>query len=497
MITKQKSDIERKLRNLADDISISDSVYEEAKRSYEAVGDWLADDNSPLKKYQPKIYPQGSFAFGTAIKPQEGCDHDVDAVCLLQATTNDLTQKRLKELVGNRLKEHGTYSQMIKPKTGGRRCWTLEFADNRNFHIDILPAIPDNTINFNSATYKNEISKHAINLTDKEHDNYEILSNNWLKSNPQGYVNWFKNEMRKKMASRTAMEFAANESVEDLPLYKQKSVLQKAIQLLKYHRDINWGGDDNKPISIIITTLATKAYNGEDNLYDALSNICKTMSNYIENCNGVYLVKNPVNSEENFADKWEETPKKKEVYFQWLNSLNKLFADLLDESINFPEALDNAYGNKRQSGSVNYSITPKSKYMSNPIAIFNVPYRKAPLWPMQNMYSADISATFKKNNAVYQYESNGSVLPKDGSIRFTVDTDAPQPFNVQWQILNTGDEARAGGQYQLRGGFYSSEDGINTRQEHTKYKGSHMAQAYVIKNGVCVAKSEEFVVNIT
>ena len=305
MITKPKNLIEEKLQELADKIAIPNSKYEEAKINYEAVGDWLAKETSLLYKYSPQIYPQGSFALGTAIIPLEGCEHDVDAVCLLQAKKENITQEQLKQLVGKRLKENSTYEKMLNPKIGGRRCWTLKYADSRNFHIDILPAIPCDTINFNNSIFKTETEKSAIYITDKNNEDFAVFSNDWLKSNPQGYINWFLNEMKNKTKSMKVYNFACNESVEDLPLYKKKHVLQKAIQLLKRHRDIKFGNNKDKPISVIITTLATKAYAGEETLYETLLNISKTMKQYIEMREGVYWIENPVNPEENFADKWQ------------------------------------------------------------------------------------------------------------------------------------------------------------------------------------------------
>lgn len=497
MITKNISEIEKELQQLVKKIAIPDSKYEEAKKNYEAVGDWLSNETSELNEYNPQIYPQGSFALGTAIMPLNGCEHDIDAVCLLQLSKENITQKQLKELVGKRLKEHKVYEAMLEPKEGGRRCWTLKYADYRNFHIDILPAIPCNTVFFNNSIYKNEIEKYAIYITDKTKDDYAFLSSNWLKSNPQGYVNWFLQEMKNKTNSGRLQNLACNESVEELPLYRQKHVLQQAIQLLKRHRDIKFGTDENKPISIIITTLATKAYLGENTLYETLQNICRTMGQFIENRDGIYWVENPVNPRENFADKWQETPQKAESFFKWLKSLNELFDDLLDENVNLSEILDNAYGCKQTDFNKSAIIT-KTQYMSNPIVSFNLPYRQTPPWIMQKRNNVKISATFKQNNRVKKYENNGTPLPKHGTIQFTAKTDALEPYTVKWQILNTGEEAKAAGIQQLRGDFYSSESGEkNIRRENTLYKGHHMAQAYIIKDGICIGKSDEFIVNIS
>ncbi|MDR1168955.1 MAG: MBL fold metallo-hydrolase [Heliobacteriaceae bacterium] len=148
----------------------------------------------------------------------------------------------------------------------------------------------------------------------------------------------------------------------------------------------------------------------------------------------------------------------------------------------------------------NYPTTSKSKYMYNPIRnIFskeNAPHRKNPLWPVKETNEVEINATFQtKQGKTSNYYSNGDALPKGGTIQFNAKTDVLGQYKIYWQIVNTGYEAEAAGAKQLRGGFEESTE-HNMRREHTQYKGSHMAQAYVTQGGVCVAKSEEFVVNI-
>ena len=59
-----------------------------------------------------------------------------------------------------------------------------------------------------------------------------------------------------------------------MPAYKEKkSPLQRVVQILKRHRDLMFNGDESKPISIIITTLAARAYNKETDVLDALVNV--------------------------------------------------------------------------------------------------------------------------------------------------------------------------------------------------------------------------------
>ena len=64
--------------------------------------------------------------------------------------------------------------------------------------------------------------------------------------------------------------------VEDVPEYQVKTPLQQGIQILKRHRDIMFVEDpDDKPISIIITTLAAHAYNNESYLPRCSTESCK------------------------------------------------------------------------------------------------------------------------------------------------------------------------------------------------------------------------------
>lgn len=55
------------------------------------------------------------------------------------------------------------------------------------------------------------------------------------------------------------------ENIEELPSFENKSILQKVIMILKCHRDnVYKDNRELKPISIIITTLAAKAYDGSN-----------------------------------------------------------------------------------------------------------------------------------------------------------------------------------------------------------------------------------------
>ena len=62
--------------------------------------------------------------------------------------------------------------------------------------------------------------------------------------------------------------------------------MQRIVQILKRHRDVMFKDDKDKPISIIITTLAANAYKGEDSLLEGLVNVISCMEPTIKDKNG-------------------------------------------------------------------------------------------------------------------------------------------------------------------------------------------------------------------
>ncbi|MCE5340158.1 MAG: hypothetical protein LLF92_03410 [Planctomycetaceae bacterium] len=198
--------------------------------------------------------------------------------------------------------------------------------------MDILPAIPDY-----------EKLNDAILVTDKK-------LRNWQHSNPKGYARWFAERMKAIFQNRKiALAESIKANVEAVPDYKVRTPLQRAVQILKWHRDIYFKDKDNKPISIIITTLAAQSYQNETDLFEALTNIVNVISDIkrLKNVSsGYYYIPNPVNQDENFADKWNENPALPLAFFKWLEQLKADFgtASSQRDVYKIAEALNPAFG---------------------------------------------------------------------------------------------------------------------------------------------------------
>lgn len=499
------------LEKIAESLDISMSRYEEAKGHYDAVGKWLGKEDSPLAPYDPDIFPQGSFRLGTVIKPiSDEDEYDIDLVCELNLTKDDVTQKQLKKMVGDRLKANETYKRMLNGEEG-RRCWTLNYADGARFHMDILPAIPEEFLfkwRLQGLRVPAQWAETAICITDNTYSNYALYDHDWPCSNPKGYAEWFKERMKTQFdLQRSILAKSMRASIEDVPDYRVKTPLQRSIQILKRHRDIMFKDDqDDKPISIIITTLAALAYDNEADLLEALTGMVRDMPSHIQTMNGVPWVPNPVNPKENFADKWQEHPQRERKFKQWLLQVQVSLEKALrgGDIWSMGESLKGAFGEQTLSKSLQHFPQTRStssldlmKAASYVPCQFNVSHRQQPMWPEAQKGWVRITGWASRNGfRPWQFQSDSASLPKRCSLRFEAETNISWPYKVYWQVVNTGSEARNASC--LRGGFYDGilQKGGLAREESTLYTGMHWVECFIVKNNMCVARSGEFVVNI-
>ncbi len=311
MITNEQKRVV--IDNMVKLLELPDSAYDKARKRYEDLGEWFDRDESAVSGNNPHIFPQGSFRLGTAIRPlDESEEYDLDLACKLRdgISKDSHTQETLKKLIGIELeayrKARGIKSE-LEPK---HRCWRLEYQDDLSFHMDIVPCIPADEKRRKAILESirktgldeyvaGSASQTTISITDDRHEGYKHICDDWNISNPEGYAKWFEYRMNPQQ-TRILLEKA---QVDDVPLFKKKTPLQRVIQILKRHRD-NWSKDnpDSKPISIIITTLAARAYNGETDIVAALSNVLEKMGGLVNPARP--RVPNPVDPEEDFADRW-------------------------------------------------------------------------------------------------------------------------------------------------------------------------------------------------
>lgn len=376
------------LKEMIEQLDLPKSVEEKVRQRYQSLGDWFNREDSKLKNVD--IFVQGSFGQGTTIKPlQEGEDYDLDMSCKVNIVDfkAKYTQKELMQMVKEELELYRQKVGIHHEVEEKRRCLRLYYKDEVPFHLDFVPSIPlekEKATEYRSILLKSyqedeqlalRLAEYAVNISDKEKENYNEISNEWHISNQQGYLLWFQT----KIASRK--QELRKASIEPLPVYEHKSVLQRCIQLLKRHRDTMFADKkvkDSKPISIIITTLAARAYKGEQSIEEAIINILNTMPNYINA--SIPRIPNPVKPEEDFTDRWDNPEfahlELERNFHLWLRQAELDFTQLINEQhvkeirgvlekgfgLNFSgETLQNEFGYKSSLPPKSEVITPSTR----------------------------------------------------------------------------------------------------------------------------------------
>lgn len=318
---------------LVESLDIPSSLYERAADRHRSLGEWLCRDASRLREFNPHVSPQGSFRLGTVVRPLTAdAVYDLDNVTTLMLSKATITQKRLKELYGLEILDYATAHGMVAPPEEKNRCWRLPYADEVNFHLDSLPSLAEEESFVRTLRMRDvpeEWATRAIAITDKRHPAYAKLTMKWLTSNPRGFARWLESRMGTfaEVRRRELVQRRLYATVESVPTYELKTPLQRAIQLLKRHRDVMFADNSElAPISMILTNLAGQAYGGEADAYDAVRGILARMLRYVRAERP--RVPNPTHPDEDYADKWSKDARLEVSFLQWHSQAVRDFATL-------------------------------------------------------------------------------------------------------------------------------------------------------------------------
>jgi hypothetical protein len=156
---------------------------------------------------------------------------------------------------------------------------------------------------------------------------------NWLETNPSGLAEWFKNLTRPELETRAKV---ANVEIEELPSEQAKSSMQRAIQVLKRHRDHMFEDDEDDlaPPSVLITVLAGLAYQREipygGDVGDVLRAVVPAMPEFLQRKSGELWLPNPTCTDENYADRYDGRRDKEKALLAWMEQVHRDLEDLDD-----------------------------------------------------------------------------------------------------------------------------------------------------------------------
>lgn len=288
-------------------LQLSATQYQKAEAHYNAICKWLDAPDSMLARFRPQLYPQGSVALGTTVKPQFGDEYDVDLVCQLAIDYKTVANPvQLLDLIEYRLRQNEMYAGRLERRS---RCLRVNY--EHDFHLDIIPACPDPD---NGGT--------CLFVPDRE-------EGKWRLTNPKGFVSWFKAQavlmlaMAEKRAS--AAPLPAPQAAED------KNTLQLSVQLAKRWRDRHYSKSEElsrvSPASILLTTLMGKHYRGDQSVSTNLLRATQSTLLTLHSSNPP-SVPNPSHPEENIAERWKD-PEVYKAFLEGLREFEQKLADLV------------------------------------------------------------------------------------------------------------------------------------------------------------------------
>lgn len=324
---------EELIANLLRRLELDEAERRNAEVDYDKLADRLAQ-KLDIPRHDVHIFPQGSMRTQTTISQRYPVKFDLDLVVKLTGPKYESPDPELMfKAFGKALEGNESVTGTPEPK---RRCWRLPYP-GKPYYFDVTPAVRDQTRHVGS----------SLSVRDPD--------TRWAPSNPEEFASWFCMHAAKRFPFQTLVlksQVEARTTVTPLPDERVglDDILRRTVQLMKLHRDtLYWGVDERKkdamPISVIIVTLATKAYaallanrSGEfKSPIEVVLALVEAMPNYIDHGREGWRVENPKLGSENFADKWNtDGGARRAEFMRWHSKLEADLEALLHQSSRVP-----------------------------------------------------------------------------------------------------------------------------------------------------------------
>lgn len=392
----------------------SDEQYNSQQERWSDLRDFLIKDLSEKTGCSMQSWLQGSYKFGTQIRPSSmGEEFDIDLGVYFKwdgdPDDGDYSPKELKDYVHDSLQayskeEENDAEEGIKTKD---RCERIHFLDD--FHIDVP------VYHLNSAA-----DERALATEDDE----------WEESDPKEIYLWWK------------------ETFDET----NRPLARRMVRYFKMWAALNIDAD-SRPSSILLTVLVGEAleglaadeYQGDDECFHLLADIIlKRLNNDTE-------VLNPVNDDENLN---------RLSYFENVDFTNKL------ESLT--EVAERALG----ASSAVLSAETWSEVFSH---FFPIPEEEQVNEAVSSnalcrfMFDPQVKVMASVGNDNVEGINQIGPIPRGCDLEFELINDGDLPFGatVHWMVRNSGEEAEL---YNDLG--HSRGEGYSCH-ESTAYKGLH------------------------
>lgn len=424
------------------DIEPSKTTVNEIVRAHTNLRDYL-ETAEGFGDHCESTFLSGSYAKHTAIRPVKDEDNrDVDVDVESDYTVFDDATEVLEGLRDSlRLNENYSSAEVQRHSVGIQKA---------NLDIDVVPLAQ-----LGDSWY----------IGDSE-------NGTWKKTNPKGHKQW-----------------SSDFNQEHFRKYKP------IVKMMKWWRREHCPEDVRWPKGITLEKLIADNFPSSDGTYDELliSLFDSIITSYATDIamGLVPFIDDPSLSGNDLADGYSF-----EDFKDFYDKVGE-HSDLLGQEGSDNNVWRTIFGNRFPKGSSN-SVNELSPDVFTPISeALVVSHRQPRIWhfSVHKPRLIIIADVVFPDGAKKTISSNDMVIPKGCKITYRV-LRAPSLANrtVKWQIVNTGDDARANNC--LRGEIEDSNRTNGARFEETAYVGRHYVQCFLLKAGNVVAFSKEFFINV-
>ena len=375
-------------------VSPSQEHFDEQTQRWNDLKDYLKTELSNLTNYNVSSWLQGSYKFGTQIRPtSKGDEYDIDLGIYFEwqgePEDGDYSPAQLKSFVQNCLKNYMTANsddviEVLEPSKP--RCCRIRFKGS--FHIDVPCYHLDTTSD-----------SRMLCTNDDE----------WETSDPKELYVWFKKTVD-------------NDNI--------RGKARRLIQYIKCWAGLTFPDIEDRPSSVLITVLvaqeisklSSEQIRSEDEaLYNLLVKIVDRLTTENE-------IKNPVNTDEALDSRLSSD--------QRLNVVQKFeeFLQIATTAISLNSKIEAALKWCEAFG--HFFFVPEQDVVTESASGSVIPFRVNP--------NIKVSAVSKTNpNHNWQGYNSIGPIPTDCTIDFQVTNTEAIPVNatIQWFVRNIGNEA--------------------------------------------------------
>lgn len=387
---------------------------------------------------------QGSVAMSTVVQ-NEDHDYDIDvAVVFEKSVLGDKGAQATRNMVANALRRKiKQFNAEPQVKTS---CVRVKYADG--YHIDF-------------AVYRRYYDDWNACWV------YEHAGSDWSQRELKGLTEWFKTQ-------------------NDISDGKLRKVVRLSKMFCKSRS--TW---KNMPSGLLQTVLCDDKL---QNSYDRIDELFyHTMNEIVKRLETSTSVSAPVDNGRDLTPRKSDTKR----MTNWKNRLKSKLEDLeilFKEDCTKEDALQAWYGffnhdfwNEQLTESSNYS----AKLVSKSVRSFvDTEQFIEDLYPINYSYECKVSCFvigdgWRLTPLPEFLTILKRYLPHNFEVRCKMEmTNCPPPYKILWKVKNVGPEAER--RNDVRGQI---EEKGNSIVENSSFYGNHYIECYIVKNGVCVART--------